>query len=152
MANSVNPIASRIARSPSEVERRVLCVSYEDCLDETIRRKWRGFSCQKCHAFRPVQLNPSEWLADSLACVALLYVAEFQTSFKQQRRGSIVLRLQRLRSRLRLCRREVLRQFAGGIAGGRARVAATEVVGAEGAGGHPGRTREGLAGEASGFW
>lgn len=102
MPKCSNPIASRVAKSPSEVERRVLCVSYPYCLDTAIMKKWRSFSCQKCHAFEPIQLNPSEWLADSLACIALLYVAEFETNFKQQRRGSIVMRLQRIRSRASL--------------------------------------------------
>lgn len=93
MAKRPNPTPSRIVLLPSRVERRVLCAGYESCLDETIRRKWAGFSCRRCKAFRPLQFNLSEWHADSLACIALLYVAEFESCFKQKPRGSIVARL-----------------------------------------------------------
>jgi hypothetical protein len=76
-----------------------MCAAYECCLDEAVRRNWRGFSCRKCRAFKPLQFDPSEWLLDTLACTALIYVAEFQSSFKQKPRGNIVMRLQRLHSR-----------------------------------------------------
>jgi len=98
MLSYANPIASRVARSPSKVDRRVMCASYENCLDLAIRRKWVGFSCRKCRAFQPLNLNQGEWLADSLACIALMYVSEFQYSFKQKPRGNIVLRLKRIKS------------------------------------------------------
>jgi hypothetical protein len=98
MLSYANPIASRVARSPSQVDRRVMCASYENCLDLAIRKKWVGFSCRKCRAFEPPTLNLSEWLADSLACIALMYVSEFQSNFKQKPRGNIVLRLKRIKS------------------------------------------------------
>jgi hypothetical protein len=98
MLSYANPIASRVARSPSQVDRRVMCACYENCLDLAIKRKWVGFSCRKCRAFEPINLNLSEWLADSLACVALMYVSEFQPNFKQKPRGGIVLRLKRIKS------------------------------------------------------
>ena len=99
MSENPNPTESRVACSPSRVEREVMCASYRSCLDETIRRRWPGFSCRQCHAFRPLQLDQSEWGADSLKCLALMYVAESQNIFKQKPRGGIVLKLQRLRSR-----------------------------------------------------
>jgi hypothetical protein len=99
MQTSANPIASRAALSPSQVNRKILCAGYERCLDQAVKKKWPGFSCQKCRAFEPLELDPSEWLLDTLACTALMYVAEFQSSFKQKPRGNIVVRLQRIRSR-----------------------------------------------------
>ena len=99
MPENPNPTESRVAYTPSQVEREVMCAGYHRCLDETIRRKWLGFSCRQCQAFRPLQLDLSEWIADSLACLALMYVAESQTRFKQKPRGGIVLKLRRLRSR-----------------------------------------------------
>ncbi len=98
MPDSPNPTASKVARNPPKVDRRVMCAGYECCLDEAIRRKWRGFSCGKCGAFKPLQLDPSEWLLDTLACTALMYVTEFHSSFKQKPRGNIVVRLRRMRS------------------------------------------------------
>jgi hypothetical protein len=74
-----------------------MCACYESCLEEAIKRRWRGFSCRKCYAFKPLELDPIDWLLDSLACVALIYTAEFQGSLKQKPRGSIVLKLQRIR-------------------------------------------------------
>jgi hypothetical protein len=99
MRDSANPIASRVALSPSRVNRKVLCAGYECRLDQAVKKKWPGFSCQRCLAFEPLQLDPSEWLLDSLACTALMYVTEFQSSFKQKARGNIVVRLQRTLSR-----------------------------------------------------
>jgi hypothetical protein len=98
MAKDANPTVSGVASSPSKVERRVMCAGYERCLDEALRRRWRGFSCRTCHAFQPLALDSSEWLLDWLACVALMGVAEFQGSFKQKRRGNIVVTLKRLHS------------------------------------------------------
>ena len=98
MRDSANPVASRAATSPSRVDRRVLCAGYERCLDQAAKKNWPGFSCEKCRAFEPLQLDPIEWFLDMLACTALLHVAEFQSSFKQRPRGGIVVRLQRIRS------------------------------------------------------
>lgn len=98
MAKRANPIPSHPVDSPSKVERRVMCAGYGQCLDEAIRRNWGGFSCRRCLAFEPLKLDTSEWLADSLACTALVYVAEFPSTLKQKPRGGIVYRLERLRS------------------------------------------------------
>jgi hypothetical protein len=76
-----------------------MCAGYEGCLDEAIKRRWRGFSCRKCHAFKPLEFDPSDWFLDSLACIALIYTAEFHSSFKQIPRGNIVVKLQHIRSR-----------------------------------------------------
>jgi hypothetical protein len=76
-----------------------MCAGYERCLDEAIKRRWRGFSCRKCNAFKPLELYPGDWLFDSLACIALIYTAEFQSSFKQKPRGSIVVKLQHIQSK-----------------------------------------------------
>jgi hypothetical protein len=99
MPKCANPTESRVVNRPSQVERKVMCASYQSCLDEAIERRWGGFSCGQCRAYRPLQLDQSEWVADSLACLALMYVAELHNHFKQKPRGGIVLRLQRMRSR-----------------------------------------------------
>ena len=99
MANYPNPTTSKVAGNPSKVDRRVMCAGYESCLDEAVRRKWRGFSCRRCRAFKPVRLDLSEWLEDSLACIALISVAEYPSSFKHKSRGRIILKMERIQSR-----------------------------------------------------
>lgn len=98
MPKGANPIPTRAVDSPSKVERKVMCAGYERCLDEAIKRNWGGFSCRQCLCFEPLRLDTTEWLADSLACTALVYVAEFPNTLKQKPRGGIVFRLQRMRS------------------------------------------------------
>jgi hypothetical protein len=98
MRNDANPTASKTAKSPSTVDRKVMCACYEGCLDEAVERKWGGFSCRNCRAFQPLRLDPGEWLLDSIACIALMGVAESPNNFKQKPRGGIVVRLQRIRS------------------------------------------------------
>ena len=75
-----------------------MCAQYESCLEKAIKSKWDGFSCRRCRAFAPLKLELSEWLADSLACIALIYVVEFQNTLKQKTHGSLILGLQRIRS------------------------------------------------------
>jgi hypothetical protein len=99
MRNQAYPTESKIERMPSRVDRKVLCADYERCLDEAVRKNWSGFSCRKCHAFRPLRLNSSEWRLDSLACIVLINVAEFTARFKQKPRGGTIERLQRIQSR-----------------------------------------------------
>jgi hypothetical protein len=99
MRARANPTVSSPATCPSKVERKVLCAVYEDCLDEAIRRNWRGFSCRKCRAFQPLEFGPSEWHLDSLACIALMAVAEVEGRFKHKPRGSILRTLQGIRSK-----------------------------------------------------
>jgi hypothetical protein len=99
MPTNANPIAFRAAKGSSRGERRVLCATYQHCLDEAVKRNWDGFSCIACSAFEPLQFDMGEWVLDSFACMALINVAESQNSFKQKHRGTIVRRLQRIRSR-----------------------------------------------------
>ncbi len=70
-----------------------MCAGYKGCLDLAVKRKWPGFTCRKCHAFEPLVFDPTEWSADTLACIALIYVTEHPETLKQKSRGNIVLRL-----------------------------------------------------------
>ena len=99
MRNRANPTLSRAVDDPSKVERRVMCANYEQCLDEAVRRDWVGFTCRHCRSFEPLTLDPIEWLADSLACIALVYFAEYPSALKQKTRASLALGLQRRRSK-----------------------------------------------------
>ena len=99
MKKHANPIASNPARSPAEADRKVMCSGYKRCLDVAVKGRWPGFSCRECGAFKPLEFDPGELLLDSLACIALIHVAESQNTFKQKPRGAIVRRLQHMRSR-----------------------------------------------------
>jgi len=47
----LNPVPAQIANRPSDVERRVLCSRYSECLDICLSKRWPGFSCSKCNDF-----------------------------------------------------------------------------------------------------
>lgn len=98
MLNRSNPMVAGSAHKPSRVERKVMCTHYESCLEKAIKLKWAGFSCRKCRAFAPLNFNSTEWLEDSLACLALIYVIEFQGAFKQKTRGGLIQGVQQYRS------------------------------------------------------
>ena len=98
MPSYANPTPSRAISRPSKVDRKVMCANYDRCLDVAVQRKWVGFTCRQCHAFEPLMLDPIEWFTDSLACIALMYVAEHPNSLKQKPRGSIILKLRQIRS------------------------------------------------------
>jgi hypothetical protein len=76
-----------------------MCAGYRRCLDVAVKKNWHGFSCCKCDAFKPLQFDPGELLLDTLACIALINVAESQSTFKQKPRGGIVRRLQHMMSK-----------------------------------------------------
>lgn len=98
MKKRANPIASNAARIPAEQDRKVMCTGYKRCLDVAVKGRWRGFSCRECGAFKPLAFDPAELLLDTIACMALINVAESQSTFKQKPRGGIVRRLQHIMS------------------------------------------------------
>jgi hypothetical protein len=99
MKKRANPIASSAARSRAGEDRRVMCTGYKRCLDVAVKGRWHGFSCRDCGAYQPLQFDTGELLLDSLACIALINVAESQSAFKQKPRGGIVRKLQHIMSR-----------------------------------------------------
>ena len=59
----LNPIPAQTVNRPSEVERRVLCSRYSECLEICLSKGWEGFSCSECQNFqleRPD--NTSHWV------------------------------------------------------------------------------------------
>lgn len=99
MKKHANPIASRAAKSPAEVDRRVMCTGYKGCLDVAVKRMWHGFSCRECRAFQTLEFDPGELLLDTLACIALISASESQNTYKHKPRGVIVRRLHHIMSR-----------------------------------------------------
>jgi len=47
----LNPMPSSMVNRPSEVERRVLCSRYSECLEICLSKGWQGFSCLECRDF-----------------------------------------------------------------------------------------------------
>ena len=99
MDKRANPIASRAVRSPAEADRRVMCTGYKRCLDVAVEGRWQSFSCRECGAFQPVEFDPGELLLDTLACMALISVAESRSTFRQKSREGIFQRLRHIMSK-----------------------------------------------------
>ena len=54
-----NPVSRRlIDPAKSAVARRLLCRTYDACLDVAIARDWPGFACTSCNAYVPPALLP----------------------------------------------------------------------------------------------
>ena len=58
-----NPIPAQIATLPSEVQRRVLCSRYSECLEICLSKKWQGFLARECQDFELEFPNdPDYWV------------------------------------------------------------------------------------------
>ncbi len=54
-----NPVSRRlIDPAESSIARRLLCRTYDTCLDVAIARDWPGFACTSCNAYVPPVLLP----------------------------------------------------------------------------------------------
>ena len=47
-----NPMPAQTVNRPSEVQRRVLCSRYSECLELCLSKGWQGFSCSECQDFK----------------------------------------------------------------------------------------------------
>jgi len=47
----LNPVPAQSVNRPSEVDRRVLCSRYSECLEICLSKGWQGFSCSQCEDF-----------------------------------------------------------------------------------------------------
>lgn len=72
-----NPLPVEAVQEPARVRRRVLCLHYGDCLDLAVQRRWDGFTCGECRAYRSIARCPESWIEDALACRALLRAMGF---------------------------------------------------------------------------
>ncbi len=70
----MNPSNAHAVDELHKVHRNVLCKKYECCLDFTLLKGWRNFSCENCADFCPVQKSPVDWEEDMLRCGALVGV------------------------------------------------------------------------------
>ena len=61
----------------NQVQRQVFCRSYDACLDRAIRKKWHGFSCERCGGYERRQWDSEQWADDYASCVALIYFVVF---------------------------------------------------------------------------
>lgn len=53
-------------------ERRFFCVHYSDCLNETIRQGWKGFSCVQCDGYEPEITDNALVMLEAARCVRLI--------------------------------------------------------------------------------
>jgi hypothetical protein len=69
------PIRYMAVETSDQVRRNVFCVNYNDCLSLTIRKKWPGFSCERCRAYEREALAGEELRDDYSRCMALAFVS-----------------------------------------------------------------------------
>lgn len=55
------PIRCTAADTCDKVRRYVFCRNYGDCLDQAIRKKWPGFSCERCAAYEQELLEGGQF-------------------------------------------------------------------------------------------
>ena len=60
-------------------ERKLFCIHYDSCLDLAVERHWKGFSCENCRGFRPVEWDAEDRTEDEFHCMALLLVVFFES-------------------------------------------------------------------------
>ena len=70
----MNPTRARAVEEVENVERNVLCQSYDSCLDLALCKSWKGFSCNDCTCFSPMQKCWEDWEEDNFRCGALVGV------------------------------------------------------------------------------
>jgi len=84
-----NPMPARTVNRPCEVERRVLCSRYSECLEICLSKGWPGFSCSECHDFefeRPE--DAAHWVEQGENSRWLLMNAGFFPRWIVERAGS----------------------------------------------------------------
>ncbi len=67
----MNPIRAGAVEELRKVSRNVFCKHYDGCLDLTLQRGWKSFSCRSCADFNLIQKSPLDWEEDALRCGAL---------------------------------------------------------------------------------
>ena len=70
----MNPSRVPGVEDPEKVERELLCVNYDSCLDLALSKSWKGFSCNDCKCFSPMQKCWEDWEEDMYRCGALIGV------------------------------------------------------------------------------
>ena len=90
----MNPQPCAGASFPSKVQRKVLCVHYEACLDLTIKKTWPSFNCDHCRDFERIRMEPAEQEEDALRCALLLVAVISPSGYKCQTAKGIMGRLE----------------------------------------------------------
>jgi hypothetical protein len=70
----MNPVQARPVDELQRVHRNVFCENYDCCLDFTLLKGWRNFSCASCACCSLMQKTPADWEEDMLRCGALVGV------------------------------------------------------------------------------
>jgi len=69
------PIQCAAITKSSQVNRRVFCLHYGDCLDHAIEKRWAGFSCEKCESYEDERMRPGRWSdTDIIRSAVLAYL------------------------------------------------------------------------------
>jgi len=69
------PVRYMAVETSNQVRRNVFCRNYGDCLDQAIKKKWPGFSCDDCIAYEREMLDGDQLSDDYARCLALAFVS-----------------------------------------------------------------------------
>ena len=69
------PVRYMAVDTCDKVKRNVFCRKYSECLNETIKKKWPGFSCESCHSYERELLQGDDLNEDYARCVALAFAS-----------------------------------------------------------------------------
>ncbi|MFZ2446975.1 MAG: hypothetical protein WAW37_11510 [Syntrophobacteraceae bacterium] len=69
------PVRHVAVETCDKVRRNVFCRNYSDCLDQAIKKKWPGFSCESCGSYEQERLEGDLLNDDRARCMALAFVS-----------------------------------------------------------------------------
>ncbi len=69
------PVRYMAVETCDKVKRNVFCTNYSDCLNQAIRKKWPGFSCEKCNDYEQELFDNGQLNDDHARCMALAFVS-----------------------------------------------------------------------------
>lgn len=63
-------------RFDQDIERRIFCTHYSECLQFVAEIGWPNFTCEgPCVSYDPEHYGPEFWVEDALCCYALIHSA-----------------------------------------------------------------------------
>jgi hypothetical protein len=70
------------------IERRIFCTHYSECLGFCAELQWRGFSCEGCRSYEPEHHGSEFWTQDAVGCYTLIRAAGLHPEFEGSRTGN----------------------------------------------------------------
>jgi len=55
-----------------DVERRIFCKNYSECLQFVAELQWENFTCEGCKSYNPEHHGGAYWMEDAENCLNLI--------------------------------------------------------------------------------